>query len=416
MSWLHGISARSLRHLERIEIDLSPAPGRERRHLVLIGPNGSGKSTVLAAVAGELEALLDGKPHPAAELTGRTGDPEALDRELRLAHFGRPLRLAWAQPERELREAFAAGKLILAYLPDPRETSVLPAAQPSPTDTDPRRPRDRAGQRLLQLLVNRKAEERLAAESGNPGLAQVHAAWFLRVQAALRRLLHAPALVLAHDRDGFHLDLPDGRRMHPGELSRGHAAAVAIWAEIMTRVEAARLRNEDPMLEPAGVVVIDAVETSLDVRLQRELLPALADLYPRVQLVVTTCSPLVALSLDDAIVFDVVTRRARESEEVRKRGVDALLLSMIGSPPRAATRPPPPPPPAPPRRPAAPLDPEATTPNARLPVPAKHGRSLPPTPPRKPSAPPPPATLPPKPAPRSRRSTTPGGPWGDDEQ
>ncbi len=411
MSWLHGISARSLRHLERIEIDLSPAPGRERRHLVLIGPNGSGKSTVLAAVAGELEALLDGKPHPAAELDGRKGDPEALDRELRLAHFGRPLRLRWARPERELREAFAAGKLILAYLPDPRETSILPAAQPSPTDTDPRRPRERAGQRLLQLLVNRKAEERLAAESGNPGLAQVHAAWFLRVQAALRRLLHAPALVLAHDRDGFHLDLPDGRRMHPGELSRGHAAAVAVWAEIMTRVEAARLRNEDPMLEPAGVVVIDAVETSLDVRLQRELLPALADLYPRIQLVITTCSPLAALSLDDAVVFDLITRRARESEEVRKRGVDALLLSMIGSAPRAPTRPPPPPPPS------APLDAEATTPNARLPVPARHGRSLPPTPSRKPSTAPPPATLPPKkPAPRSRRSTTPGGPWDDDDE
>lgn len=402
MGYLHGISARSLRHIERLEIDLRPAPGSERRHLVLVGPNGSGKSIVLAAVASELEALIDGKPHPAAALDGRTGDPEQLDRERRLAHFGRPVRLAWARPERELREAFAAGQLVLAYLPDPRETS-FPATQPAPTDTDPKRPRERAGAKLLSLLANRREEQRLASESGNAALAKVHEAWFLRVQAALRRLLHAPELALVHDRDGFALDLAGGRRVPFGELSRGHAAATAVWAELMMRVEAARFRREDPMLEPAGVVVIDAVETSLDVRLQRELLPVLAELYPRVQLVVSTCSPLVALSLDGAIVLDLVTRRARESEEVRRRGVDALLSSMMGqSAPASGT------PPTPPPRPAVgPLDPEDTVSNAKAASAVRRGRGIPP-----PMSPP--VRLPPQPPPRARRDTVRGSPFDDD--
>lgn len=396
MSWLLGISARSLRHLSRVEVALAP-----RRHLVVVGPNGSGKSSLLEAVADELSAALEGREHPASALT-TTGDAEQRERDVRLAHLGRPVRLAWSQPVREVREAFASGRLILASLPDPRETSVLPAAQPSPIDTDPRRPRERAGARLASLLVNRKTEARLAHESGDAARARVHEAWLSRVQAALRRLLHHPDLALVHDRDGVHLDVPDGRRMHLDALSRGHAAAVAIWAELMMRVEAARLRSGDASLEPDGVVVIDAVETNLDVRLQRELLPALTSMYPRVQLIVATCSPLVALSLDAALVLDLGARQVRASEDVRRGGLEPLLVSMLGGvrATRASSRPP------------APLPPEDTIPN-----PKPRARSVPPPIPPKarPITAPPPARLPPK-APRGRRGTFEGsGPWGDDE-
>ncbi len=237
---------------------------------------------------------------------------------------------------------------------------MLPATHPTPTDADPKRPRERTAARLLQFLTNRKLEERLASESGDTMRAKVHGAWFLRVQAALRRLLHRPDLVLTHDRDGFHLDLPDGRRMHLDELSRGHASAVAIWAEMMMRVEAARLRNDDPMLDPPGVVVIDGVESDLDVRLQRELLPALAELYPSLQLVVSTHSPLTAISLSDALVFDLAGRRGALGKDLKKSGMEGVVASMLGvSPPARRPSPsgrppagsiPPPPGRLPPRR------------------------------------------------------------------
>lgn len=398
MITLAGISARSLRHLERLEVALAP-----RRHLVVVGPNGSGKSTLLEAIADELVAALEGRAHPAA-LIAPSADREALDRELRLAHFGRPMRLAWSHPERELREAFAAGRLLLAHLPDPRETSVLPAG--AVADTDPKRPRERAGAQLLSRLVSRKTEEAVAHQSGDTLRAKVHEAWLLEVESALRRLLHLPALSLVYERESVHLDLPDGRRMQLGELSRGHACAVAIWAELMMRVEASRLRTGEALLDPAGVVVIDALETNLDVRLQRELLPTLAAMYPRLQLVVGTSSPLVALSLEDALVLDLATRTVRTSEEVRQGGYEALLAAMLGGRPRAAsTRPPPP-------RPPAPIQGEDTTPQARP-------RSLPPPVPARalrPVSAPPPARLPPKERAPQRRGTLEGpGPWGDDE-
>lgn len=327
MSWLRGISARSLRHIDRLEIDLAPG-GKARRHLVLLGANGSGKSILLEAIADELTAAVEGRAHPASELATQSGNAEAIDREIRLAHFGRPVRLTFSEPAKVVRDAFAHGKLIVAYLPDPRDTSIAPVTN-APTDTDPKKPRERTGGRLSTFLAARKTEHELAKRSNDELRAKVHEAWFLRIQATLRRLLRQPELALGSDRDGLHLDLPDGRRMSLDQLSRGHASAIAIWAEVMMRVEAARMRADDPALEPHGVVVIDGAEGDLEVRLQRELLPALAELYPNVQLVISTHSPLVALSLDDAIVYDLGARRGRLSEEVRSGGVDGLLVSML---------------------------------------------------------------------------------------
>lgn len=439
MTWLRSITARHLRHLDRVEIDLAPPRGIERQHLVLVGANGSGKTSLLAAMAEELVASLDQRPHPAVQLDGRAGNAEMLDKEEKLAHLGRPLRLRWAPRADAVAEEFAAGRLVLVNLTVPREVRWDPAPKPTPVDTDPRRPDVRMSPRLPQLLVNRKTEQSLARESGDPLRAKVHEAWLLRVQSALRKLLHQPELVLAFDAAGFHLDLPDGRRMHFDELSRGHASAVAMWAEVMLRVEAARLRSDDPGLEPAGVILVDAPEADLDARLQRELLPALAELFPRIQLVVATHSPLVAMSLDDAVVYDLGRRRGRPSHEVRRAGIEALLVSMLGleesptapvasSPAKRSAVPPPPPgkskgaspprnlpaipsaPPPPPRRSASDAASRGTS-----------GSKGPATGPLRASTrPPPPGKLPPKseiPPDRTRRTTLGGsGPWSPDDE
>jgi predicted ATPase len=431
MTWLEGISARSLRHIDRLEIVLKGA-----RHLILIGPNGSGKSILLEAIVDELSAAIEGRPHPAESVVD-TGDPEKLDREMRFAHFGRPLRLRWTRPEKDVARAFDASRMIAAYLPDTRESRVEAPTVGRPIDTDPKLPRVRAGGQLGSLLLSRKTEERLGRESGDRMRASVHEAWFVRVQSALRRLLHQRELTMRDDRDGMHLDLPDGRRMHFDELSRGHAAAVAIWAEIMMRVEAARLRNDDPALSPSGVVVIDGPEMELDVRLQRDLMPGLAELYPNVSLVLATHSPLVAMSLDDAIVFDLTRKRARRSEELRREGVDGLLGQMFGRvevprslmshpPPKVRTSPPPKsvPPPVHVSPPPKSVPPLPRAPNVLMPassdtipmelstedttVPGRKANE----PPKKASAPPP-AAIPPKQKPKRpmKQTLTGSGPW-----
>lgn len=330
MTWLRKITVRTLRHLEPIEIDLTPGDDRDRLHLVLLGPNASGKTSLLDALADELSAAIDERLHPAVAAEEAHGDAEALDRELRIAHIGRPVRLRWSEPSR-LAPAWRAGRLVLAHVRASRRIAFGRARGPAPVDPAPKRPSVEEAPNLPHFLLQRAREATFARQSGDELRARVHEAWLLHVQRALRRLLQQPNLSVAADRDGFHLDLSDGRRMHLDELSRGHAAALAIWAEVLLRVEAARARADDPGLEPAGIVVIDSPEIDLDVRLQRELLPALTELYPRIQWVLATHSPLVVMSLDDAVVYDLARRRARSSFDIRRSGVDALLASMIGS-------------------------------------------------------------------------------------
>jgi len=345
MTWLRRIEARTLRHLSPLIIALDDdAP----RSLVLLGASGSGKSSLLSGIVGELRAALEGRAHPAEKVDAPIG--EARDRALKLAHLGRPVRVSWTDGD-DVASAHASGRLVLAHLALPRSPRFLPAPRPTPLDTDPQPPEASVAERLGQLLVNRKTEQTLARESGDTFREKLHEAWFLRVRSALRKLLHLPEIRLAFDPGGVQLDLPDGRRVGFDGLSLGHATAVWLWAEVMMRVEASRLRSGDGALEPSGVVLVDHPETNLDPRLQRELLPALAELHPRVQWVVTTHSPLVAMSLDDATVFDLVRREATPSAELRRRGIEPLLLSMLGfaDPPKTSVPSVPPPAALPPR-------------------------------------------------------------------
>ena len=61
-----------------------------------------------------------------------------------------------------------------------------------------------------------------------------------------------------------------------------------------------------------GLVLIDEIESHLHVKMQKEILPCLTELFPNVQFIVTTHSPFVITSISNAVVFDMETRQAME--------------------------------------------------------------------------------------------------------
>ena len=54
-----------------------------------------------------------------------------------------------------------------------------------------------------------------------------------------------------------------------------------------------------------GMVFIDEIETHLHLKLQREILPLLTSIFPKIQFVVTTHSPFVLSSVENAVVYDL---------------------------------------------------------------------------------------------------------------
>ena len=51
--------------------------------------------------------------------------------------------------------------------------------------------------------------------------------------------------------------------------------------------------------------MIDEIETHLHLELQKKILPLLVQMYPRIQFIVSTHSPFILSSIDNAVIFDL---------------------------------------------------------------------------------------------------------------
>ena len=54
-----------------------------------------------------------------------------------------------------------------------------------------------------------------------------------------------------------------------------------------------------------GIVLIDEVETHLHIELQKKIMPFLTSFFPNIQFIVTTHSPFVINSINDAVIYDL---------------------------------------------------------------------------------------------------------------
>ena len=83
-------------------------------------------------------------------------------------------------------------------------------------------------------------------------------------------------------------------------LSTGQSALFNIFATIVRYSEDNNINNSLALSQIEGIVIIDEVELHLHSNLQRNTLPKLMRLFPKVQFVITTHSPLFLLGLEEA--------------------------------------------------------------------------------------------------------------------
>lgn len=87
-------------------------------------------------------------------------------------------------------------------------------------------------------------------------------------------------------------------------LSTGQSALFNMFATIVRYAEDNNINNSVTLSQIAGIVIIDEVELHLHSNLQRNTLPKLMKLFPKVQFVITTHSPLFLLGLEEAYGSD----------------------------------------------------------------------------------------------------------------
>lgn len=91
-------------------------------------------------------------------------------------------------------------------------------------------------------------------------------------------------------------------------LSSGETALMCLFGEIIRQAD--RISNNVQIDQIEGLVLIDEIEKHLHIRLQKEALPKLLKLFPRVQFIVSSHSPFLNMGLGDecpetAHIFDL---------------------------------------------------------------------------------------------------------------
>lgn len=119
----------------------------------------------------------------------------------------------------------------------------------------------------------------------------------------------------------FFIEEPGKNPFSFDELAGGYAAILDIITDLMMRMEkTAGIKYDMP-----GFVLIDEVDAHLHLSLQKNILPTLTTLFPKIQFIVTTHSPFVLNSIANAVVYDLETKTLVDTKE----GLSLLPYSGI---------------------------------------------------------------------------------------
>lgn len=337
--FITDIEIKKVRHIEDFKIPLSR---EKRKHLLITGKNGSGKTSVLEEIAKHLESIYSGeflqrlewesyktiwkpgldsnvanfnfateeqsKLYIESEIKRSAEQVELLDAKIK-KYLNLSLHLSSA--EKIVSEA-QAGKLILAFFTANRQLSMkVPDAISKINFKEAYSPNERIADTFLQYLVYLKTQQAFALTGNDPNEAERIQNWFNRLEDQLQELFEEPQLKLEFDSKKLNFTLNLGDKREPFDfttLSAGHTAYLDIVSELIMRME----KNEVSSYDLQGIVLIDEIETHLHVSLQKQILPFLTNLFPKIQFIVTTHSPFVLNSIPDTVICDLENRTVLE--------------------------------------------------------------------------------------------------------
>jgi predicted ATP-binding protein involved in virulence len=106
------------------------------------------------------------------------------------------------------------------------------------------------------------------------------------------------------DPDGELVIDKNGTKLRIAQLSSGERMLFLLVADLARRIAIATPGSKDPCKEGTGIVLVDEIDLHLHPKWQRNVIPKLMELFPKVQFVVTTHSAVVLTHLDQVISIE----------------------------------------------------------------------------------------------------------------
>ncbi len=355
---------------DHLEIDFKP--GRDPRkadiHL-LVEPNGSGKTTILLAMAQVFSllgtgvekrfrnahsyALLKLEPYGVAAVAPRRY-PSSLaylgaemaksqvhedltffeSREKKEPFFLAERRNLWAdfspfsaahQETRFSHVAFAYGgqRSVESFgLKGIVEQDDAPLAAacitPKPVQKDQVQP-------FIQWIANTSAKAALARERNDARGAARYRDAIGRIEDIISRITGRTfAFLLSYEPINVSV-LMDGEEVAVDVLPDGLKSLVSWIGDLLMRMDRVPWVDDTPLLEREITLFLDEIEVHLHPAWQRKVLPVVQDLFPNAQVFVSTHSPFIIASADDAWIYPLYL------DEQGRGQVGETLPSMLGN-------------------------------------------------------------------------------------
>lgn len=326
-TYLTAVDIVKVRHLQNITIPLS---SETRKHLILTGKNGSGKTSVMNALVQHFSYLVKESFYSKPEIerwinlnkqqlpkgVSEAEKQKAQQTQNSIAIWEKELQhwtngaVTTCTSFATLREKYANGQFILAYYKADRLSKVetsntienIPLKDNYALNETP-------GAQLVKYMVGLKATQAFALQKKDEKRASEIEDWFSRFESVLKKIFEDASLKLEFDIESFKFSiLQDNREPFDfNTMSSGYSAVFNIINDLTMRME----KRKDNTTE--GIVLIDEIETHLHLELQKIILPFLTELFPNIQFIISTHSPFILSSIDNAVIFDLETKKLVEN-------------------------------------------------------------------------------------------------------
>jgi len=337
--FLTRIEVNKVLHLHGFKINIDD---RQKKHLILTGKNGSGKTSILNAIVDflqlvkndvnlnflQLEKNIESQKDYIEDLKRQQNLTGMASAEGGLRHLQDELERFFGSINLcfnnlyELSTKMRDNDFLLSYYTADRVTKVNVIKNPTKPDLSPVQDiKTSKVSEFLTFLVDLKFQEALARNENQLEAADHIKAWFISFEALLKDLFEDQSLTLEfHYRDYSFTILQGVRRFGFDKLSAGYSAIIDIVADLILKMQDQNVLTR--AYEKEGIVLIDEVETHLHLKLQRVILPMLTRIFPNIQFIISTHSPFVLSSLDNAIAYDL--ERFLRLEDLTEYSYNAL--------------------------------------------------------------------------------------------
>ena len=321
--FIKNIKINKLFHLNNFDISIDD---EEYPNLIITGKNGSGKTILLNAISDFLDKI---KGDTTMNFLSYCKNIEYYEDELKKSSLDDRTRMTYnsiLQMQQnqynsfygkidvefnnvsDIIDKYNKDEFVIAFYQADRKIRMDENKNPTkPTINRRGGVKDTSTSQFLNFLSDLKIQEALARNENQIEDANNIRAWFDEFEVLLQSIFEDNNLKLEFNYKDYSFRINTGGKSFKfTEMSDGFAAVIDIVADLILKMQGENSLKRAYQKE--GIVLIDEVETHLHLGLQKLVMPMLSKVFPNIQFIITTHSPFVLSSMNNAVAFDLEHR------------------------------------------------------------------------------------------------------------